>query len=96
MATNPQAEPMIIGLLLLDVLSLLLVSVVLVGRADEMDEVALSDAETNAMEVDGAIGKEVVNAKLADGTLLVCTTLETTAGAEVTGFGATVVVVTGA
>lgn len=86
---------MIIGLLLLDVLSLLLVSVVLVGRADEMDEVALSDAETNAMEVDGAIPKEVVNAKL-DGTLLVCTTLETTAGAEVVGFGATVVVVTGA
>jgi hypothetical protein len=78
-----------IGLLLLDPLSLELVAVVLVGVALVKDEVALSELETNVKDVEGRMEDDVTGA-------LVTATLEalellTTAGAEVVA-GAAVVV----
>jgi peptidoglycan/LPS O-acetylase OafA/YrhL len=85
-----------IGLLLLELLSSLLLAAVLLGVADIDADVALLDADTNAMEVNGVMD-EVSGSELLAGTLLL---VWTTAADEVAAAGALVaaacVVVVGA
>lgn len=92
MATNPQIEPIIMGLLLLDPLSLSLGAVVLEGVALDKDEVAFIEVDTNVTDVEGIMKDDVVNAELVEATLLLGGFELTTTGAEVVITGATVVV----
>jgi hypothetical protein len=90
MATNPQIEPIIIGLLLLDPLSLSLGAVVLDGVALVREDVALIEAERKVTDVKGTMEDDVVNAELIEATLLGGFELTTT-GTEEVVVGAAVV-----